>query len=336
MECEKKVEKLLSIVEAVARGEYEKDNWRRILDSVAELFEADVAAIGEVKEGFVYYTKVSGFLESSVDYDPERFKVPTVKSAFVEAVRRGYIIVNDYKSYRWAVGSWKKAGLKSALICVLGNDEPFGSLAVGRFLSDKSFTDEDGRILKSLAFIFSFIVKEELEKRKLLERATKDHLTGLYNRLFLEEALEREVSRANRYGFPLSLIMLDLDNFKSVNDRYGHDVGDRVLIRFAQVIKKNVRGTDIPARYGGEEFVVLLPHTGLEEAQRVAERIRSVFERTTFRFNGEVFRLTVSAGISSCHAGECNPRELLLTADKALYSAKRNGKNRVEVFSHAT
>ena len=331
-----KVEKLLNIIECVARGEYEKDNWRRILDSVAELFDADAAAIGEVRDGFVYYTRVSGFIENFPDYDPERFRVPINRSAFAEAIRRGYIVINDYQSYRWAVESWKKAGMRSVLIAVLENSDVFGSLAVARFLSDKPFTEEDGRILKSLAFIFSFIVKEELEKRKLLERATKDHLTGLYNRLFLEEALEREVSRANRYGFPLSLIMLDLDNFKSVNDRYGHDVGDKVLVRFAQVIKKNVRGTDIPARYGGEEFVVLLPHTGPEEAQRVAERIRSVFERTTFRFNGEVFRLTVSAGISSCHAGECNPRELLLTADKALYSAKRNGKNRVEVFSHAT
>ncbi len=335
MECEEKIEKLLNIIERVANGEYERDNWRGILDSVAELFEADVAAIGENREGYVLYTKLSSYADRFEYYDPDKFKVPLWRSALGEAIKRGYIIVNDYQSYGKAVEEWRRLGLKSVIVAPFGDRNVFGSLAIGRFREGKPFSEEDGKILKSLAFIFSFIIKEDIEKRKLLERAIKDHLTKLYNRFYFEEEGRRELERAKRYGYPLSLIILDLDNFKQINDRFGHQKGDEVLIKFAEVLKKSVRKTDMPVRYGGEEFLVLLPHTHAEEAIKVAERIRKNFAGVAFRAGMEVFRLTVSAGVASCDLPEdCNLEDLLSKADKALYMAKKEGKNRTVVFSH--
>ncbi len=333
MECEDKIGKLLKIIERVAAREYERDNWRSILDDVAELFEADGAALGEIRDGYIYYTRVSSSIISSGIYDPENFKVPVWWSAFSEAVAKGYLIVNDYSAYERAVETWKKAGLKAKLVAILGTEEPFGSLSVGRVTSDRPFTEEDGKILKSLAFIFSFIVKEELEKEELMEKAIRDYLTKLYNRLFLEEEGRREIERARRYNYPVSLIMFDLDDFKRINDEYGHHRGDEVLIKFAQVLRSRVRSTDIPVRLGGEEFVVLLPHARIEDAVRVAERIRDAFEKVIFRFDADVVRLTVSAGIASCEPVECGLESLLYRADKAMYKAKHEGKNKVEVFA---
>ncbi len=326
-------EKLLNLIKRVANGEYERDNWRGILDSVAELFEADAAAIGEVREGYVYYTKVSSVLAKHEDYSPEKFKVPIWRSAFKEALRRGFVVVNDYQSYEMAVEAWRKSGLRSVLIAVLGDREPFGSLAVGRVSTDKPFTEEDGRVLRSLAFIFSFIVREELEKKRLMEMTIRDHLTKLYNRLYFKDEGRKEVERARRYRYPISLIMFDLDDFKKVNDSFGHQRGDEVLIRFARILKKNVRSTDMPVRFGGEEFVVLLPHTDLEEALRVAERVRERFSKVVFRFDSQTVRLTVSAGVAACESQECDLEGLLYRADKALYRAKVEGKNRTVLFS---
>ena len=333
MECEDKVEKLLNIIERVANREYEEDNWKGILDSVAELFEADVAAIGELKGGYVYYAKVSSLLAEDESYDPDKYKIPVWKSAFREALRRGCVIVNDYQNYERAVEIWKSVGIRSLIVAPFGGGEVFGSLAIGRFREGSPFTEEDGRILKSLAFVFSFIVKEEIEKRRLMERAIKDHLTKLYNRFYFEEEGKRELERAKRYGYPVSLIMLDLDDFKRVNDRFGHQKGDEVLVRFAEIVRKSIRRTDIPVRYGGEEFLVLLPHTNLSGAIKVAERIRVSFSKVVFKEGSEVFRLTVSAGVASCESEGCELDTLLYKADKALYQAKREGKNRTVVFS---
>jgi len=110
MKCEEKVEKLLNIIERVASGEYERDNWRGILDSVAELFEADIAAIGETKEGYVLYKKFSSYADRFENYDPEEFKVPIWRSALGDAIKKGYIMVNDYQNYERAVEGWRKMG----------------------------------------------------------------------------------------------------------------------------------------------------------------------------------------------------------------------------------
>ncbi|GEM_PF-1855087 len=335
MEGEGKIKKLLEIIEGVANKEYEKDNWTGILDRVADLFEADAAAIGEVEGGYLVYRKVSSKVREIIkDYDPEEFRVPIWRSAAGEAIKRkGYVIINDYQNYERAIEAWKRVGLKRLMTTVIDTEGNLGNLSVGRLEEGPPFSEEDGKILKSLAFVFSFIIREEIRIKKLFERAIKDPLTGLYNRYFLEEQGKVEIDRAKRYGYPISLIMFDLDDFKRVNDTYGHQEGDRVLVRFARILKSKVRSTDMPVRYGGEEFIVLLPNTTPSEALLVAERIRKLMESTSFRFGSEEIRITVSAGIASCDSPDCSLDKLIYQADKAMYEAKRNGKNRVHVIS---
>ncbi|SHK57049.1 GGDEF domain-containing protein [Thermocrinis minervae] len=157
----------------------------------------------------------------------------------------------------------------------------------------------------------------------LKENVYKDPLTGLYNRLYLEEALPREAARAKRYGMALSIILLDLDNFKLINDTYGHLYGDSVLKKVAEIIVGSLRKSDVAFRYGGEEFVILLPYTDIRSAKVVAERIKKLCE--------EMLHITLSAGIKQISNFE-DPMKDVECADMALYTAKREGRNRVVVF----
>ncbi len=178
----------------------------------------------------------------------------------------------------------------------------------------------------------ALISQLQSEKGKLEELAYTDPLTGLSNRrLFLEEA-RRMIEYSRRYGEPLSLLMMDIDNFKNINDEYGHDVGDLTLKKLAEVIKRNIRGSDIAARFGGEEFVVLLPRTDEKGAELVAERIRRDFKKDPVRVDGREITTTVSIGVAEIENGE-NLEELIKKADTALYRAKRTGKDKVVRFA---
>ncbi len=171
----------------------------------------------------------------------------------------------------------------------------------------------------------------------LLSLATIDPLTKLYNRRFIVSFAETEVKEALRYQKPLSIIIMDIDNFKGVNDTYGHPVGDEVLKTVANVLKTEIRETDKAGRYGGEEFIIILPNTPLEHAVEVAERVRKAIEsqRVPIENNGEKIELkiTVSVGVSSLGIHGENFYELLQAADLALYKAKKEGKNQVQVLS---
>lgn len=170
--------------------------------------------------------------------------------------------------------------------------------------------------------------KEQLEKL-----ANFDSLTGLLNRQAIMGRLREAINRARRYREDLSLIMLDIDRFKSVNDRYGHLVGDDVLEKVATLIRGNIRNTDIAGRYGGEEFVIILPQTNLEAARVVAERIRRIVEAAKMKdFAGNMFNITVSQGIAEWQADD-DIHSLISRADEALYKAKENGRNRVEIWA---
>lgn len=164
-----------------------------------------------------------------------------------------------------------------------------------------------------------------------------DPLMEIFNRRHLERRLEEEFGRAKRYGFPLAVLMLDIDHFKKVNDTYGHPTGDRVLKEIGLLLREHVRHVDVPARYGGEEAAILLPHTGEAEAMLVAERIRRKIEIHHFPPEGSVVpggsvRCTVSIGIAMMTA-ECeNAGQLLRMADRALYEAKQAGRNRSVSF----
>ncbi len=169
-------------------------------------------------------------------------------------------------------------------------------------------------------------INEELQRalKQVEHLAITDPLTGLYNRRYFDEQLEREIGRAIRYGRPLCLVMFDLDHFKLVNDRYGHQTGDLVLERFAEILRKVTRNIDIMARIGGEEFALILPETNLEMAVEIANRVRCTQE-----IKG--LHTTVSAGVAGLPDHGKSARSLLSQADKALYQAKSAGRNLVRM-----
>jgi diguanylate cyclase (GGDEF)-like protein len=189
------------------------------------------------------------------------------------------------------------------------------------------------RIQIGTSTIVKFCFQDEVEaafQKKLYDSATRDALTGAYNRRFFLETLEVDFGYASRNGTALSVLLIDLDHFKDVNDRYGHLAGDQVLKECAQIIGRALRAEDISARYGGEEFAVLLRFTDNPRAFAVAERIRGAMEACTFEHDGARLQVTASIGVASLEGKNyASTKELIDAADQFLYRAKGEGRNRV-------
>jgi diguanylate cyclase (GGDEF)-like protein len=170
------------------------------------------------------------------------------------------------------------------------------------------------------------MAKERLELRQRNEALT-DPLTGLPNRrAFFRQALRRMRPQHGAAG-PVAVLLFDLDQFKSINDRYGHGYGDQVLVLFAEILSSRLKATDVIGRVGGEEFAVLLPGTDLASAAIAAERVRAAYEDSAAVIDGNAIRATVSVGVAATEAADCSLHELLGHADSALYSAKAAGRN---------
>jgi diguanylate cyclase (GGDEF)-like protein/PAS domain S-box-containing protein len=169
---------------------------------------------------------------------------------------------------------------------------------------------------------------------QLREQTIRDPLTGLFNRRYLDESLRRELLRAKRDGQPLSLLMIDIDHFKRLNDTHGHQAGDEVLKRLGELIRRGARRADLPCRYGGEEFLLVLPDMSAEDAAGCAEEWRMAFANERIDFDGRiVLSATFSAGVATCPANGNSCEGLIRAADQALYAAKNSGRNRVVVSS---
>lgn len=180
---------------------------------------------------------------------------------------------------------------------------------------------------KDVALVVLDDVTELAESKLRLEKmVATDYLTGIYNRRHLFSELNNLVTSSDRYGTPLSLLMIDIDFFKKINDTYGHQTGDKVLINTANFLKETLRKCDIVGRYGGEEFMIILPHTNLDQAYECAERIRKRVEKLDL---GIPLSLTISCGVSEYSSG-MSVSELIRRADLLLYKAKSKGRNRTE------
>lgn len=180
-----------------------------------------------------------------------------------------------------------------------------------------------------IEFLSSMVDKLTHELREAKEEASIDPLTGIHTRRFMEETINRLEALFLRYQSRYSVAFFDLDYFKKINDKYGHEAGDRVLATFGRLIKKSIRQEDVAARYGGEEFVVILPELGLEEAWRFAERIRTLVESSVFVYQDMRIKVSVSGGVAE--RGECLDRKNLLNlADSRLYEAKEQGRNQIQ------
>jgi diguanylate cyclase (GGDEF)-like protein len=183
---------------------------------------------------------------------------------------------------------------------------------------------DGGRML-----IYSNVTDLVEQAQRLQELATVDGMTGLFNRRHFFSLAEIEWSRYQRHWRPISVLMLDIDQFKSINDRFGHDVGDRVIVQIAEICRQEKRKTDVVARFGGEEFLLLLPETSMTEAQAIAERLRGQVETSDLSIAPHAISATVSIGVAQANSSMDTIFDLIKVADHALYAAKNAGRNRV-------
>jgi diguanylate cyclase (GGDEF)-like protein len=226
-------------------------------------------------------------------------------------------------------------GARSALVVplfvsnkVIGSLQLFGS-------REAAFTPEDAQLLWVLSLVAESLLTRDYANDGLIRLAFTDYLTGLKTRGYFEQQLELEIKRSERKKSKFSLLMIDIDFFKSLNDRYGHHAGDQVLRDVALILMKDMREVDTVARYGGEEFVIILPETSGAGAKFVAERVRRAVEHAKF-FAGSpsaVEALTISIGIAVFDEDAQFRRDLIENADAALYYAKAHGRNSVILYS---
>ncbi|MBM4366394.1 MAG: GGDEF domain-containing protein [Deltaproteobacteria bacterium] len=201
-----------------------------------------------------------------------------------------------------------------------------------RIEGEVELREHDKLLVGSTLFGYALRIDEEIEaQRRLVQRATTDTLTALANREVFDRTLRREFERARRYTRPLSLLLADADDFKSINDRFGYRVGDLVIRQIGRIVRDNLRLSDLGARLGGEEFAILLPETPLEGALAVGERLRAAVAEFPMVLDQDPLRATVSVGVVELDGCFHHPDAFLEAGDRALYRAKDAGKNRCMV-----
>ncbi len=220
------------------------------------------------------------------------------------------------------------------LMCVpmmKNKDEAIGVINIVNKKGAEGFNEDDRALAESLGTQAAMTI----ENARLYDLSITDGMTGLFIHRYFQIRLDEELKRCGRYPAPLSLIMTDIDHFKKFNDTYGHQVGDMVLIKVADIIRDTIRNeVDIPCRYGGEEFAIIASQTGFEDAKRMAERIRSAVERAELDGpGGKKLKITISLGISTYPVNSKEKKDLILKADSALYYSKENGRNRAAHYS---
>ncbi len=278
-------------------------------------------------------------LGSAVDRIGEGLEFPLNAGIYSFAFRkRRQVNVADFqqirrKYYRFLPGEPACPELRSLLVLPILDDESrcLGLLSIE---SDRprQFTTESEQILSTLVGNASVAFTRAVLYREMERLATTDGLTGLNNHRTFQELLAGELERSQRYQRPFSVLLMDIDHFKSFNDTYGHPVGDLVLKEIAACIRRSIRRNDIPARYGGEEFAVILPENNTEGATISAERIRRTIEQHRIHSADRELQVTVSVGCASFPTHATEATSLVSSADKALYYSKEHGRNRVTLF----
>ena len=220
-----------------------------------------------------------------------------------------------------------------AAVPIIAKEKIRGVMGVGSHRY-REFPDWEVRMLGTISNQIGMAIENAQLYEHALELAFTDSLTGLYNRRYLMEQIEREFIRAERSKSPLSLIMVDLDGLKDINDSYGHHFGDAFLREVGRIIKVNTRASDVAARWGGDEFMLLATEADSASSSKIAERVRFQVGRYRMEINGRKVGITVSAGVVSYPAHALGISELIKNVDEAMYNAKRGGKNQLRVFSH--
>ena len=247
--------------------------------------------------------------------------------AFREGVVQEVDVPNGARSAEWVVGA---QGIHSQVALPLRSGENVNGVMVTASANRRELSAAEMERLTVLGNQSSLSLQNALLHGELERLSVTDRLTELYNHGYFQQRLDEELKRSVRFGHPMSLVMIDIDNFKEFNDNYGHPQGDEVLKAVSAIIRQNLREMDIAARYGGEEFVIVLPETETPGAVAVAERVRSDVETRLFKPGGAAVNRTVSVGVATFPRHASNAIRLLEASDAAMYSAKRAGKNRVE------
>ncbi len=328
----------LTISQEVSNIIYSRLDYKEIIDAILEIIErsVDCHLCGLL---FVDEEKKPGIIVE-VKYPATQKEIDSFKLKIIETFNRltGGRLLPEQVSLSQASGS--NASAADSLIdnrnilssyqaqVLMANDKPIGMLAITNSFPN-AFSGEDQRVFSIIARHSSIAINNTLLHKKLKELSITDGLTGLYVYRYFNDALDREIIRSARYQQPLSLVMLDIDGFKKVNDSYGHLQGDEVLREIAQILKKICREVDVVARYGGEEFAVILPETEMEGAFILADRIRMVIKNYAFGTKENLINLTASIGVASYPDIALTKLDLIKQVDKALYRAKAEGKNKV-------
>ena len=242
------------------------------------------------------------------------------------------VIVRDTskdKRFNKQADGFNKMNVKS-LICspLKVKDDITGVLRLINKRRENSFSDEDLKLLVSISHSIAMLFEQAFLYRKIEEVTVTDDLTGLYNIRFLNRSIEMEIERSQRYGSLFSLVFLDIDNLKKVNERFGHLAGSKVLIETAGLLLDNLRKVDVIIRYGGDEFVIILPQTPIDAGFLVAERLRKIMEKNLFlKKEKSPINVTASFGVASFPDNADSKEALLKLADKAMFRGKFSTKN---------
>jgi diguanylate cyclase len=224
--------------------------------------------------------------------------------------------------------------LPVSLLCIIGLTLYLIVATSSAYARSLKLSDIRAKLRLSQQALQQQIEEIHVLQSQLREQASRDPLTGLYNRRYLDATMERELARAKREGQPLNLILIDIDHFKQVNDTYGHQAGDEVLRQVARQLSDSARAADLVCRYGGEEFLLLLPGMPLTVALERAEQWRAASEAAIIAFGAFRIQVTLSLGIATYPGHGTSPEELIRHADQALYCAKAQGRNCVVVFNN--
>lgn len=306
-----------------------EDFWLRVTQVSAELLGAERASL-LVKNEKSNRLQAKAAVGSRIDLTSE--KSVGTRVAFPALKNGRPVMISDVAaSGTPAPGEWRYKTASFLSYPVSIGERKLAVLNFTDKVDGAVFNNRDLELLQAISPQIAMAIDRaslKLKAGEFEQLSVTDSLTGLLNRRYLQERLNEEIQRSRRHRFALSLLMLDVDNFKSFNDTFGHLAGDAALRIVANILKQNLRGDDVAARYGGEEFAVLLPQTGIDEASVIAERIRLQIERADFPNR----RITASIGIASWSANMNVPDDLIWAADRALYEAKENGRNNVQLY----
>ncbi len=316
----------------LSSSDYIPTLYKTVIDYAADLTDMPAAslAILEEQNGEMVMVASKGFSKEFAQTYRWKIRQGGLTSHILN--QNGPFLIDDFKKYPHFDNPLFLAEKIRAMAAVplSADGKLVGILYVNDFKA-RVFSKLSTSVLTLIATITAALI----QKAKIMEVtqliAITDELTGLYNHRHFVQRLSSEIARASRYRHPLTLAMLDIDHFKSYNDRYGHLEGNRVLQLFGKIIKNHLREADIPARYGGEEFAIIMPETAKQEGKTLAERLRKTVEETDFNLPdaASARKSSVSIGIASFPEDASVAHDLIGATDRALYRAKETGRNRV-------